>query len=999
MQFAASEADRLGLELCMHNCPGWSSSGGPWIKPEFAMQTVVFSETPVHGPTAFAAALAQPPTKNDFYRDIAVLAYPTPTDGTRIGDLRPKAGYDYAYGQQPQLASVAPGAVVRRDAIVDLTSRLDHDGKLAWDVPAGDWTIVRIGHTPTGAVNAPAPASGRGLECDKLSRAGLDAHWAGIMGPVIKQLGPLAGKTLNNCLIDSYEVGGQNWTENFRAEFTKRRGYDPLPYLPTLSGQVIDSGEISERFLWDMRRTIADLFADNYYTYFAELCHQNGLRASIEPYDGPFECLLAGRDADIPMGEFWIGGGETDSVKLAASVAHIYGRRIVGAESFTAEPRAGKWQNYPGSLKSIGDLMYCAGINRYIIHRYAHQPWLDQFPGMTMGQWGTHFERTTTWWQHGGPEWVQYLARCQYLLQQGSFVADVCFFTGEAAPNGAPHDMALKAKGYDYDAANADVLMRAHVANGRLNLADGMSYRLLVLPDTTFVRPEMLQKIAELVRSGATVIGPKPTQSPSLAGYPACDERVRKLADEVWGDCDGAAVQEHRFGQGRVVWGKSVEATLDALKVAPDCRFAGSSGAPKMAWIHRRIDGTDAYFVSNQRARNELVECSFRVTGKTPELWNAETGAIAEAPLWREENGRTVVTVPFEPNGSTFVVFRGGSSEAHLVALKSSDFSGAAMPAMSKIEIRRAAYEAVDGTGGVDVTAKVAALVAAGETSIPASNGLFGDPTYNHVKRLRVEYTIDGAAKTGSADENATLELIAAAAGPVGLPDYWVERGASGKTLLTAMRAGRYEFTASNAHGSSDIQSVPAAIELTGRWTLRFPPNWGAPPQVSLDQLASWTENSDPGVRYFSGTVEYETTFDVAPELLGDAKALFLDLGQVKNIASVTLNGTSLPTLWKPPYTADISRIAHAGSNTLKVRVTNLWPNRLIGDEQLPEDVEWNGIVLKRWPEWLASGTPRPTKRLTFTTWHHWRRDSQLLESGLIGPVMLRPAVRVPLGL
>ncbi|HEY3243061.1 MAG TPA: glycosyl hydrolase, partial [Phycisphaerae bacterium] len=553
LKHAVSEADRLGLKLCIHNCAGWSSSGGPWITPEHAMQMVVTSEVHVAGPTAFAEVLPQPETRRDYYRDIAVLAFPTPHDDQhRIAEIKAKAGYEFRYGQQPAPDAFPPEAVLKRESIVDLTSKLDRAGRLTWDVPGGAWTILRIGYTPTGQQNHPAPVSGRGLECDKLSRAALDAHWAGMMGKIVEDLGPLAGKALHNCLIDSYEVGHQNWTEHFREEFKTRRGYDPLLLLPTLTGRVVDSGEISERFLWDLRRTIADLFTDNYYDYFTELCHRAGMLASIEPYDGPFECLQAGRSADIPMGEFWVGGGESNSCKLAASVAHTYGRKIIGAESFTADPNRGRWQNHPFTLKAVGDLMYCAGINRCIIHRYAHQPWLDKFPGMTMGQWGTHFERTNTWWKQSAA-WVRYLTRCQYLLQQGRFAADVCLFAGEAAPNDAPFVPALKAKGYDYDACNADVLLnRMSVKDQRLVLPDGMRYRVLVLPDTRFMTPKLLTKLRDLVDAGATIIGPKPAHSPSLSDYGAGDALVRKLADEVWGDGNRQDVKQHEFGKGRV---------------------------------------------------------------------------------------------------------------------------------------------------------------------------------------------------------------------------------------------------------------------------------------------------------------------------------------------------------------------------------------------------------------------------------------------------------------
>ncbi len=995
VKFAASEADRVGLELCMHNCSGWSSSGGPWITPDLAMQKVISAEVAVKGPQHYAAELPLPPANEGFYRDIAVLAFPTPKDGAaRVKDIGVKAGFDYRYGQDPAADAVPEAGIISREKIVDLTERVSN-GKLEWDVPEGSWTIVRMGHTPTGARNAPSPASGRGLECDKFSREALDAHWAGMMGPVVEALGPLAGKTLNNCLIDSYEMGGQNWTPKFREEFQKRRGYDPLAFLPAISGRIIDSGEVTERFLWDFRRTIADLFADNYYSHFAEICRSNGLQASIEPYDGPFECLLSGRDADIPMGEFWVGGGESNSCKLAASVGHTYGRTIVGAESFTAEPSVGKWQNDPASLKSVGDLMYTVGINRYIIHRYAHQPWMDKFPGMTMGQWGTHFERTTTWWNQGSA-WISYLARCQYLLQQGLFAADVCYFPGDDAPNDAPLNLAIKAAGYDYDTCNADVLQRrAGVTDGRLVLSDGMSYRVLCLPDSRYMTPGTLTRIRDLVRAGLTVIGPKPAKSPSLADYPACDTQVAALADEIWGDADGDKVKEHALGNGRAIWGKTPDRVLADAGVRPDCQFEGATG--KLAWIHRTAGDTDIYFLSNQMPRSQEVKCTFRISGRAPELWHADTGTMEPAAMWSSQAGLTSVPIRFEGSGSVFVVFRKAAGEgAHLVAVKSVP-SRAEPVHVPKIEIRKAVYEATDGAGGVDVTGKVAAMVRTGQLTIPATNSAFGDPAYNHVKRLRLEYAVDGKSQSRTAAENASIELVEL---PPDVPATFAVHASGSGPELWASLPGVYEFSRSTDARTirAEVKSVPAAAAVAGPWSVTFPPHWGAPPSATFESLISWTDHADAGIKYFSGTAEYEKQIDIPAELVGPGRSLVLDLGRVKNIAEVSLNGKDLGILWKPPFAVDISGLARAGANTLKVRVTNLWVNRLVGDEQLPEDVEWNGKPIKRWPQWMVDGTPRPSKdRLTFTTWHHFTKDSQPLESGLIGPVMLRPAARVPI--
>ena len=297
-------------------------------------------------------------------------------------------------------------------------------------------------------------------------------------------------------------MGDNNWTPKFRDEFISRRGYDPIPFLPTLAGRYVGSGELTERFLWDFRRTLCDLFAENYYWRFAELCHEHGLKFSVEPYDGPFECPQVGAKADIIMGEFWATTdlnsiGAVNTVKLAATVANTHGIPIVGAESFTGSPGPySNWLGHPGMLKPEGDAMWCLGLNRFIFHTYAHQPWLDKLPGMTMGQWGTHFSRTNTWWELSKP-WMQYIARSQFLLQQGRTVADVLFFSGEAAPNGGVFRPDLKAKGYDYDTVGTDLIMKLTVKDVDVCTPVGGRYRLLVLPDTEWTTPALAKKVQE----------------------------------------------------------------------------------------------------------------------------------------------------------------------------------------------------------------------------------------------------------------------------------------------------------------------------------------------------------------------------------------------------------------------------------------------------------------------------------------------------------------------
>ncbi len=817
MQHAVREADRLGLELCLHNCAGWSSSGGPWNTPEHAMQRVTTSELQVKGPSHFNAPLPSPPAKLDYYRDIAVLAFPTPKGETGAGKSSAIENIDAKSGSNGEfvLSSTnedrgAADQIVPRSGMVDLTGGLQPDGRLEWEVPSGDWTILRIGYTPTGVENHPAPAEGTGPECDKFSREALDAHWAGYVQKVLDDVGPLAGsgKTLNNVLIDSYEVGGQNWTPAFRSEFEKRRGYDPLLYLPTLTGRVVDNPEVSERFLWDLRRTIADLFAENYYGHFQELCHERGLQASIEPYTGPFESLQCGAAADIPMGEFWVGGDPGSSTKLAASVGHIYGRPIIGAESFTAAPglKHGRWLDDPASLKALGDQVFCQGVNRLIFHRYALQPWTNRWPGMTMGQWGTHFDRTCTWWEQSRA-WIQYVTRCQYLLQQGQFVADAACFCGQSAPvEMRTGDPALPA-GYDYDAVNADVLLHhAAMQDGRLVLDGGMSYRVLILPTADpAMTPDVLRKLAEFVADGLVLAGQPPKASPSLQDYPACDVEVKTLAAGIWGNCDGRSRTEHPLGRGKAVWGRPLATVFGELKLEPDFKYPASNDS-RLHFIHRREGDTDIYFVASQRNRFETIDCSFRVEGKQPELWNPETGGIEAAPVWREEDGRTVIPLPFEPSGSVFVVFRTKPPVDHIVAVERKG-PAIANPASrpSDLRILKAVYGAFPEW--IDATASVKALVADGELHIPANNGTAGDdPAPGVVKRLRLEFIHDGRHHNVATNENQAIDLPAGSEVTQALYGYWpgaVHTPSDVTANVKALVAG----------GTHDI---PAGNELTG---------------------------------------------------------------------------------------------------------------------------------------------------------------------------------------
>lgn len=998
---AVREAGRLGIELCLHNCAGWSSSGGPWIKPEDAMQVLAWSEKKVEGPQTLDETLPQPQapqvySKVPYYRDIAVFAYRTPADSARPNDFLARTGVVRGDGLQPDLTD-GPG--IPKGEILNLTDRLTPDGHLNWNVPDGSWTILRMGHVPTGKDNHPAPPEGDGLEVDKLSREALDKHWAGLMAKVIADAGPLAGKVLNNSLIDSYEVGSQNWTPRFREEFRKRRGYDPLPFLPTVAGVTVESKEITERFLWDLRRTIADLYADNYYGHFAELCHRAGLKFSTEPYgNGGFEDLQAGSKADIPMGEFWIGGAAMETAHLAASVAHVNGKPIVGAESFTADEVRGRWLEEPYGIKALGDLAFCEGINRYIFHRYAAQPWVDVRPGMTMGPWGTHLDRTQTWWSEA-KEWLRYVARSQYLLQQGRFVADVCYFTGEDAPVTLPGRRGLRPalpQGYDFDGCDAAAVRSMTVRDGRVTLPSGMSYAVLVLPESTFMTPGMARKIRDLVAAGATVIGPKPLHTPSLSGYPASEAELATVASSLWG---GGAPGTRTYGKGRLLVGIPLESALPAFGIRPDFEFAPHSLGTKLIDIHRKIGDADVYFVSNQNYRSTRARCTFRVAGRTPELWHADTGRIEEAPAYQESNGRTSVDLSFDPAESVFVVFRKRSTPSHLVAFRPTE-AKETVAARPKIEIVSARYGSADGRGA-DVTGQVRRLVAEGEVEVPATNDLFGDPVLNVVKRLVVEYRLNGKTMRAVVPENDRA-VLAKLPSDLGTAAYTLLPSSSGTVELAPWRPGSFFVTTASGR-SREVRATEAArtVDLSTGWNVAFAPNLGAPPTARFDHLVSWPERPEPGIRYFSGSATYSREFDLKPDFVKGGRSVRLDLGQVKYFATVSVNGRPVATLWKPPFALDVTPFVHAGRNRVSVKVTNLWPNRIIGDEQLPPEVKWDGNHLASWPDWLTPGKARiaadrpKTGRITFATWRYYDKNSPLLESGLLGPVRLQSARRL----
>ena len=561
-----------------------------------------------------------------------------------------------------------PGTAVSPQQIVDLTGRLDAQGDLNWTAPAGDWTVLRVGYRNTGKGNAPAPREASGLECDKFDCETVSFHFDKYVGAILNDAEAVGSRALAGVLVDSWEAGTQNWSRVFRDEFRSRRGYDVLRYLPALAGFIVADRDVTHRFLRDMRQTGSDLVSEKFYGTLADRSKKHGMKLYAESCGGCGAGVMVADgvqhylQVDIPMTE----AGRP--MKEAPSAAHLQGKPIVAMEAFTQGGGA-NWNDCPASLKSGGDGFLCTGINRIVFHTYAHNADVTKLaPGPAFWKYGLPMSRGQTWWEMGRA-WITYLSRCQFLLQRGNAAIDVLYFYGEepAGPianlfvkNGRnPDTWPALPKGFEFDLLPAEFLIKSlSVRDGLLAGPNGAAYRLLVLRDSDRMTPEAAAKIKDLVRGGATVLGPKPRRSPSLSGHPQCDRVVCGIGDEVWGDCDGKTVVQHRFGKGRVFWGMPVEKTLATMNLPPDFTATSNDANAEVRFIHRRDRAADIYFVANQRGGVLDIEAGFRVCGMQPEVWDPVTGQTRNAVAFRQAVGRTFVPLHLDRAGSVFVVFR-----------------------------------------------------------------------------------------------------------------------------------------------------------------------------------------------------------------------------------------------------------------------------------------------------------------------------------------------------
>jgi hypothetical protein len=706
-----AESDRLGLQIDANVAPGWAGSGGRWITPEMASQQVIAAERVLKGPSRYESACPRPGgVRHGYYRDIAVLAYPLPGGAVpsyRIPDFN--SSKSFAGGQDfeevvpwppfiptnPDWPVVPENETLDPEKMLDITDRLKSGDTLTWDVPPGNWLVLRFGHTVANGATRESPPEAAGLECDKMSQAAIELQFDSMVGEWIDRAGPLAGKVLTSIHVDSWEAGSGNWTDGFRSQFQKRRGYDLLPYLPTLNGIVVGSREMSERFLWDFRETINELLLDNYATHLRDLAHSKGVQLSIEAYGGTCDDLRYAGCADVPMTEFWTGCYSglplSDLTESMASAAHVYGKPIVSAEAFTSF--RGDFLDHPATLKPLADWAFCTGVNHFCLSEWVMQPWPHVVPGVSFGRFGTIFHSSLTWWPMAKP-WHEYIARCQWMLRQGKFVADVCFIAPEGAPCRFTAPMPATVRGvipdrpeYNFDGCPAELIIEQMKVKGHaVTLPSGMEYELLVLPtydamgervvrltdspDNYYYKPEplpsvqtmtpeLLRKIVELVKQGATVLGYRPIKSPSLAEFPDCDKELTKLADELWGTGDGYRGKGHRkVGIGEVFWGWTPEDVLREKGIACDfCTSPNLKG--KINYTHRRLDdGSDVYMVVNQEDGFVDGYCMFRAASGQPELYWPETGKSSPVLAYEIEDSTTRIPISLNANESVFVVFR-----------------------------------------------------------------------------------------------------------------------------------------------------------------------------------------------------------------------------------------------------------------------------------------------------------------------------------------------------
>lgn len=1048
---AVNECQRLGLDFSFHQCDGWGASGGPWISPDYAMKKITYRKYKVKGGAEIQMHLKQPYSLQNYYRDIAVFAYPsidktthpftpknviitanhwavdlnTYIDGEiyteeqmgispdnekenfilleikkpfpvaalsiyqahhetpispdrceiqfsddgksftslkhfkinglgnyiqfqetkakyfrivfhsfteravkqkriylgeielltkeavpnipKINDFEIKSGMWHRRRDILEPKNTNETWIIPYDEIVNISEFMTENGDLKWNAPKGDWTIVRIGYTITGKKNGPATKLGEGLECDKFDVAAVDTFFNGYIKTMLNENKQQTGKTIKRVFADSFEAIGQNWTHNFRKEFKKYRGYEIDKFLLVMTGEVVESMEHSERFLFDVRATISDLLANNYYRRLNDLCHENGVKY-VAQIAGEQQLIANpvyyAAQVDIPATEFWVDRSSdtpkfkyNGAVKDAISASHLFGKNIIPTEAFTC--LLGDYQSTPQTLKPIADRAFCEGINQFEFHTFIHQP-DETYPGWQHYPWGIAYNRKITWWDQG-IAFNQYINRCQYLLQKGKPVIDLLCFTGDKYPANlefAYHSndpFFLSKQGYSLDACDKFTLLnQLTVENGYIKTSTGMKYNMLILPNTDAIGLNVLKKIEELLLNGAKMYGKPPKKSVGLKNFTENNKAVQKLAKKIWQDCDGRKKRSRNYGKGNIYNGRIREA-LSIAGITPDFQYVSKNNGAEIDFIHRKTKDADIYFISNQKNRNEILECRFAVENKQAEIWYPENGKTEKIATAYPDLTRTVVPLQLQAHQSVFVVFR---EKKILPVVKKVFFNGHQIFPL-----------------------------------IPDNT----IPLYKIVYDNKKQYKI-------ITDQSGSFEL----------------------------------HTTGNQEIKKEI-SLPKTITPNGNWHVSFPEGKGAPASITISKLKSWTGFPDSSIHYFSGTATYTKVVDIPDEFIADDQSSILCLGNVRDIAEVELNNKSMGVVWQKPFEIDITGALKKGKNTLTIKVTNTWANRLIGD------VEQN-----------TNYTSMPCFKYDFSKscMTFYKKNDPLPDSGLMGLVKIKAIQR-----
>jgi hypothetical protein len=678
--FAMNEARRLGLEMGFNIQSGWNL-GGPRVSPLYMAKQITYSELKVSGIKKGVIKLALPKSRNNYYKDIAVLAFPinaTVKTNDFITDLGYKWGFYEIGASAPDTRFLlindsskahkypdSTVALIKKLQVLDLTAQMDAEGNLGWEVPEGQWSILRIGYTCTDSHVSTSSGNWQGPVLDYMSKEAFDFYWNDVVMPIFKAAGDHVGTTLKFMETDSWECGGMNWTDKFSEEFKQLRGYDLKNYLPIVAGYVVEDAQTSNAFLADFRKTLGDLVAVNHYAVFQEYAHKYKLGIQPEsagPHAGPLDGIKNYGYSDIVMSEFWSPSPHRPKpqdrfyLKQASSAAHIYGKKIIGAESFTTI--GPHWNDELWhDQKSAFDHEICGGLNRLYFHTFTASPPEMGLPGQEYFA-GTHVNPQVTWWKESGP-FIDYLHRVQSVVQEGKFAADVLYYYGDHVPNVFPFkhaDPAGVIPGFDYDVTDETIFLKLEVRNSKIVVPGGIEYRVLVLPDHKVLSLAVLQKIETLLQQGATIIGYKPGKLISVTGEALAQKTFRELAHKIWGNADPEK-GEKIYGKGKVVWGISAREYLLSSGTTADFEVMGSDSKTDFDYIHYNLGKSDVYFVSNQTRQQQKIKARFRISGKQPELWDALTGEIREARAFTQKDGLTTVPLVLEAYGSIMVVF------------------------------------------------------------------------------------------------------------------------------------------------------------------------------------------------------------------------------------------------------------------------------------------------------------------------------------------------------